>query len=233
MFTGIVEELGWVHAVGPDDCGARMTIDCHDVVVDARVGDSIAVNGCCVTITALPPEGGFTADLMGESLARTTLGALRPRAPVNLERPLRADGRLGGHLVQGHVDGVAEVLAVEPQGVGGSPHRQGVGGSPHRQGVGGSPHRQGGWTVMRFLLPYALQRYVVEKGSVTLDGVSLTVMSVEPDLQKFSIGLIPHTLAVTTFGVRAVGDLVNVEVDVVAKYVERLLSAGQQTPYKG
>lgn len=205
MFTGIVEELGRVRAVEHGDRGARMSIDCATVVADARIGDSIAVNGCCVTVTALPPEGGFTADLMGETMARTALGALAPRAPVNLERSLRADGRLGGHLVQGHVDGVAEVLAVEPQGA--------------------------GWTVMRFSLPSVLQRYVVEKGSITVDGVSLTVMGVEARPPGFSLGLIPHTLAVTAFGLRVVGDLVNLEVDVIAKYVERLLTAGLETPY--
>ncbi len=202
MFTGIVEEMGTIRAVEHHGSSALLAVDCADVVEDASLGDSISVSGCCVTVTALPPSGGFTADLMGETLARTALGALRPGDRVNLERALRADGRLGGHLVQGHVDGVAEVLAVQPSQ---------------------------DWTVMTFSLPTSLARYVVEKGSITVDGASLTVMSV--DATSFTVGLIPHTLAVTTFGTRAVGDPVNLEVDIVAKYVERLLAAGMPSPY--
>lgn len=205
MFTGIVEEIGTIRAVEHHGSSALLAVDCASVVEDASLGDSISVNGCCVTVTALPPSGGFTADLMGETLERTALGALRPGDRVNLERALRADGRLGGHLVQGHVDGVAEVLAVQPSQ---------------------------DWTVMTFSLPDDLARYVVEKGSITADGASLTVMSVDGSEQpSFTVGLIPHTLAVTVFGTRAVGDRVNLEVDVVAKYVERLLAAGTPTPY--
>lgn len=204
MFSGIVEEIGTVRSLDHHLGSAVLSVDCTVVVQDARLGDSVSVNGCCVTMTTLPPEGGFTADLMGETLARTALGSLAPGAPVNLERALRADGRLGGHLVQGHVDGVAEVLHVEP-------------------------HAE--WTTMRFSLPPGLARYVVEKGSITVDGTSLTVVDVEADPLSFRVGLIPHTLAVTILGSRAVGDRVNLEVDVVAKYVERLLAAGLRTPY--
>jgi riboflavin synthase len=206
MFTGIVEELGRVRAVERRMAGARLSIACTRVVEDAAVGGSISVNGCCLTITTLPVEGGFTADLMGETLDRTALGGLAPGAPVNLERPLRVDGRLGGHLVQGHVDGVAEVLVVEPLQ---------------------------DWTVMRFSLPAGLERYVVEKGSVTVDGTSLTIMRCDLDERAFDVGLIPYTLAVTVLSHRSVGDRVNLEVDLIAKYVERLLAAGLTNPDQG
>jgi riboflavin synthase len=207
MFTGIVEEIGTIRAIEGSSSTARLVIDCARVVEDASQGDSISVNGCCVTVTALPPAGGFAADLMGETLDRTALGTLQPGDRVNLERALRAGGRLGGHLVQGHIDGVAEVLAVEPQQA---------------------------WTVMTFSLPGDLGRYVVEKGSITVDGTSLTVMGVHhrSERPRFTIGLIPHTLAVTIFRTRAVGDRVNLEVDIVAKYVERLLAAGVRSPYQ-
>jgi riboflavin synthase len=199
MFTGIVEEVGTVRAVEHHGNHVRLAVGCATVTQDTSLGDSISVNGCCVTVTALPAEGGFTADLMGETLDRTAIGALQPGDRVNLERALRAGDRLGGHLVQGHVDGVAEVLAVEP--------------------------RQD-WTVMTCSLPSNLARYVVEKGSITVDGTSLTVMNVNTGSGRssFAVGLIPHTLAVTILGTRTVGDRVNLEVDVVAKYVERLLT---------
>ncbi|CAN5594116.1 MAG: riboflavin synthase [Actinomycetota bacterium] len=203
MFTGIVEELGTVTAVERSATGAMLVVACSTVVADARVGDSINVNGCCVTITRLGSPSGFACDLMGETLARTALGALTPGAPVNLERALRADSRLGGHLVQGHVDGVGHIVAVQP-------------------------HEQ--WTVMAVSLPAALAPYVVEKGSVTVDGTSLTVTAV--DEGAFSVGLIPHTLAVTALGQRRVGDAVNLEVDIIAKYVERLLRGGGATVYR-
>lgn len=194
MFTGIVEEVGRVRELARRGGGAVLAVDCATVVADARPGDSVSVNGCCVTVTPLPTGGGFTADLMGETLRRTGLGALAPGARVNLERALRVDGRLGGHLVQGHVDGAARVLAVEPQGE---------------------------WTVLRVALPSALAPYVAEKGSVAVDGTSLTVMGLTDD--AFEVGLIPHTLAVTALGDRRQGDLVNLEVDVLAKYVQRIL----------
>ena len=191
MFTGIVEELGSVASRE----GQRLRIAADVVTSDAGIGDSISVNGVCLTVTELDGQG-FTADLMGETVQRTALGGLEPGAPVNLERALRADARLGGHLVQGHVDGVAEVLAV-------------------------TPHEE--WTTVRFGLPKDLLPYVAEKGSIAVDGVSLTVTAVD-DGGWFEVGLIPHTLAVTVLGRRAAGERVNLEVDVLARYVERMLS---------
>lgn len=197
MFTGIVEEMGTVRTI---DAG-RLVIGCRGILDDVATGDSVSVNGACLTATEVTADG-FAAALMGETLARTALGDLEAGAPVNLERALRADTRLGGHLVQGHVDAVAPVLAVEPRSR---------------------------WTVMTVGLPDALSPYVVEKGSITVEGASLTVMSVAAD--AFTIGLIPHTLAVTVLGRRGVGDRVNLEVDVIAKYVERLLRGGVGSPY--
>jgi riboflavin synthase len=194
MFTGIVEEVGTVRAIAQDGGTALLDIDCSTVVSDARLGDSISVNGCCLTVTTLPDAGGFTADLMGETLKRTSLGALDKGSAVNLERALRADGRLGGHIVQGHVDGVGTIIAVEPLEQ---------------------------WTTMRIQVPEPLRRYVVEKGSITVDGTSLTVM--ETTDEAFAVGLIPHTLANTSLRDRVAGDPVNLEVDVLAKYVEKML----------
>ena len=202
MFTGIVEEMGRVADLQRDGGTAVLRVACERVLDGTQLGDSISVNGVCLTVTTLPGDG-FTADLMGETLDRTALAALGPGAPVNLERALRADSRLGGHMVQGHVDGVAQVLAVEPDN---------------------------GWTVLRFSLPPALAPYLVAKGSITVNGTSLTVMQVDHD--GFAVGLIPHTLAVTTLGTLAPGDPVNLEVDVIAKYVERMLEAGVGTPYR-
>jgi riboflavin synthase len=205
VFTGIIEELGSVRGLQRRGELALLDVACADVLSGTGVGDSIAVNGCCLTVTALT-GAGFRSDLMGETLDRTALGDLRVGAPLNLERALPAHGRLGGHLVQGHVDGVSEVLAVEARDQ---------------------------WTVMAFTLPGDLDRYVVEKGSITVDGTSLTVMGVgERDGRPaFWVGLIPHTLEVTTLGTRAVGERVNLEVDLVAKYVERMLAGGMPTPY--
>jgi riboflavin synthase len=208
VFTGIVEELGSVERILEGNAGiTALDIACTGVVADARVGDSISVNGCCLTVTSFLHDGdgarrGFRTELMGETLDRTALGALLPGSQVNLEPALRADGRLGGHLVQGHVDAIAEVRAVEPQGA---------------------------WTVMTFALPAAIAPYVVEKGSITVQGTSLTVMDVAAD--TFSVGLIPHTLEVTVLGALRPGDPVNLEADVVAKYVERMLRGGVATPY--
>jgi riboflavin synthase len=203
VFTGIVEELGTVTAVERTAGGGALTVACSIVVADARVGDSINVNGCCLTITRLESPPGFRCDLMGETVSRTALGALTPGEPVNLERALRADSRLGGHLVQGHVDEVGEVVALEAQEQ---------------------------WTTMTVSLPAALAPYVVEKGSITIDGTSLTVTAVGQG--AFSVGLIPHTLAVTVLGRRRVGEAVNLEVDVIAKYVERLLRGGGASVYR-
>ncbi|MET7752053.1 riboflavin synthase [Micromonospora sp. NPDC005367] len=194
MFTGIVEELGEVVAVtATAGDSALVAIRGPLVTADARHGDSISVNGVCLTVVDVD-AGVFTADVMGETLRRSALGTLRPGAPLNLERAATLGSRLGGHLVQGHVDGVGEVLSREPAEQ---------------------------WETVRFRLPAHLSQYVVEKGSITVDGVSLTVAAVGPDW--FSVGLIPTTLKLTTLGAREVGDPVNLEVDVVAKYVERLL----------
>ncbi|MGS2617057.1 riboflavin synthase [Micromonospora sp. LZ34] len=194
MFTGIVEELGEVVRV-TETAGDSALVAVRGPLVtsDARHGDSIAVNGVCLTVVDVA-DGIFTADVMGETLRRSALGALRPGDPVNLERAAALGSRLGGHLVQGHVDGVGEVLSREPAEQ---------------------------WETVRFRLPAALARYVVEKGSITIDGVSLTVADVGSDW--FAVGLIPTTLKLTTLGARGVGDPVNLEVDVLAKYVERLL----------
>jgi riboflavin synthase len=193
MFTGIVEELGEVVRLTGAGESAVVAVRGPVVTSDARPGDSIAVNGVCLTVVE-HADGVFTADVMAETLRRTALGALRPGSPVNLERAAALGARLGGHLVQGHVDGVARVLGREPAAE---------------------------WEVLRFSLPPELARYVVEKGSITVDGVSLTVMAVTGD--SFSVGLIPSTLKLTVLGSKAVGDPVNLEVDVVAKYVEKLL----------
>ncbi len=194
MFTGIIEELGSVTRVSSGPGSSRLTVRGPLVTSDARAGASIAVNGVCLTVTGLD-GADFSVDVMPETLHRSTLGRLHPGDPVNLERAMRADGRFGGHVVQGHVDGTATLVERTPADR---------------------------WEVLRLSLPGALAAYVVEKGSVTLDGVSLTVVSV--DGSSMTVSLIPETLARTTLGTRAVGDEVNVEVDVLAKYVERLLA---------
>lgn len=192
MFTGIVEERGEVVAVQDLPDAARLTIAGPLVTSDAKIGDSISVNGVCLTVVEV--EGGaFTADVMRETLRRSSLDKIASGDGVNLERAAMVGQRLGGHIVQGHVDGTGVVLAREP-----------------------SAH----WDLIRIGLPTHLARYLVEKGSVTVDGVSLTVVDVSAD--EFSVSLIPETLRATTLGVRTPGDLVNLEVDVVAKYVERL-----------
>lgn len=194
MFTGIVEELGRVRRVTPNADGARVEIEARTVVTDATIGSSIAVNGVCLTVVELGDDW-WAADAVVETLARTNLGALAAGDPVNLERPVRLQDRLHGHLVQGHVDGTGTVVEREPQ--------------------------TDGSTFITFAAPPEVLRYVVQKGSIAVDGISLTVAGVEED--AFRIAVIPHTLAVTTLGTRAVGDTVNLETDVVAKYVERLL----------
>ncbi len=196
MFTGIVEELGVVTNVEQLTDAARVTVRGPLVTSDARHGESIAVNGVCLTV-ADTGDGVFSADVMAETLRRSSLAGVAPGTPVNLERAVRVSDRLGGHLVQGHVDGTAEVLHISPD-----------------------TH----WTVVRLSLPDGLARYVVEKGSITVDGVSLTVSAVAEGW--FEVSLIPTTLSATTLGARAVGDAVNLEVDVMAKYVEKLLLAG-------
>lgn len=196
MFTGLVEECGTVVGVEPLGDSIRLTLQGPVVAADASHGDSIAVNGCCLTVTELV-DGAFTADVMTESLHRTALSDLAVGSTVNLERAAAVGDRLGGHIVQGHVDGVGSLLSRTP-----------------------SDH----WEVLRFALPADLARYVVEKGSITVSGVSLTVVDVTD--HEFSVSLIPTTLSDTTLGTLAPGDRVNLEVDIVAKYVERLLKAG-------
>jgi riboflavin synthase len=209
MFTGIVEGTGTVAAlaVAADAGGARLEVEAPWLAGQLALGESVAVNGCCVTV-AEPTAAGFAADLVAETLRRTALGGLRAGARVNLERPLALGGRLGGHLVQGHVDGVAKVLDRTPIGPEGS-------GEPQ----GGAPVNRG--EEVRIELPPDLERYVVEKGSIAVDGVSLTVAAIGPGW--FAVALVPHTLEVTTLGERRPGDPVQLEVDVVAKYVERLV----------
>ena len=200
MFTGIVEELGSVRSSTRNEGGARLELACSAVLADAELGSSIAVNGCCLTVVGMG-EGWWAADAQRETLDRTTLGQLAPGDPVNLERPIRLSDRLGGHLVQGHVDAVGTVSARDAQ--------------------------SDGSTLVTVRAPGALTRFMVEKGSVTVDGVSLTITRVDDgktDVAEFSVALIPHTLAVTTLGTRQPGDAVNLEVDVFAKYVERLLT---------
>lgn len=198
MFTGIVEELGEV--IAQEDLGdaTRMTISGPLVTSDAGHGDSIAVNGVCLTVVDVLPDGRFSADVMAETLHRSSLRALAPGSPVNLERAAAVNSRLGGHIVQGHVDGTGTVIARSP-----------------------SQH----WEIVRIGLPREIARYVVEKGSITVDGISLTVSALadEDDSEWFEVSLIPTTLALTTLGRAAVGTPVNLEVDVIAKYVERLL----------
>ena len=195
MFTGIVEELGTVSAIQHGADSAVLRIRGPLVVSDAVHGASIAVNGVCLTVTQHDDEE-FAVDVMAETLSRSALGALQPGDRVNLERAMRADGRFGGHVVQGHVDGTATIVQRTPG------------------------ER---WETVDLTLPPDLAAYVVEKGSITVDGVSLTVASVGDD--RFSVSLIPTTMDLTTLGHKGVGEVVNLEVDVIAKYVERLLGA--------
>ncbi len=193
MFTGIVEELGAVEAIQDQGDAVRLTVRGPLVVSDVHEGDSIAVNGCCLTVVS-HSEQAFTADVMRETLDKTSLGGFTPGTQVNLERAVTADKRLGGHIVQGHVDGTGSILARTP-----------------------SEH----WELVEVSLPDGLGRYLVDKGSITVDGVSLTVVTVTD--QSFTVSLIPETLARTTLGLKLPGDPVNLEVDVIAKYVERMV----------
>ncbi len=200
MFTGIVTEVARVsHVERSDHDGiTTITVATRGTVRDLDVGDSVAVNGVCLT-TIDVTESGFSVQAVPETLGRSNLGTLQPGAAVNLERPVSAAGRFDGHIVQGHVDGVGTIISMT---------------------------EDGGSTIVRCTLPTALTRYVVEKGSVTIDGTSLTVTEVTPPGIAdawFGVAIIPHTLSVTTFGSRSVGDVVNIEVDVIAKYVERMM----------
>jgi riboflavin synthase len=193
VFTGIVEELGTVRRVTPHATGAQLEIAATTVLTDVRIGDSISLNGCCLTVVEVTPNT-YTVDVVEESLRVTSLGAVAVGDRVNLERSVRLADRLGGHLVQGHVDGVATLVARDTLADGSA--------------------------LLRFEAPTEVLRYVVYKGAVAVDGVSLTVAGV--DETTFSIALIPHTQAVTTLGFRHPGDRVNVETDVIARYVEKL-----------
>ncbi|REF38300.1 riboflavin synthase alpha chain [Thermasporomyces composti] len=202
VFTGIIEELGEVVDLDRLADSARLTVRGRRVVADTRPGDSIAVDGCCLTVVDLEPDDGrCTVDVMAETLERTTLGTLRLGQRVNLERAVRADGRLGGHLVQGHIDGTGQIRRREH-----------------------TPR----WDLLEVAIPARLCRYVAEKGSIAVDGVSLTVVEVRDHPEPaFTVSLIPTTLALTTLGHKQPGDAVNLEVDVLAKYVERLLTTSR------
>ncbi|GAB7189748.1 riboflavin synthase [Kineococcus sp. NUM-3379] len=201
MFTGIVEEVGEVLAVERGADSARLTVRGPVVTADAVHGASIAVDGVCLTVVEQPDATSFTVDVMAETLHRSALRDAAAGRAVNLERPVPVGGRFGGHVVQGHVDGTGSVLERVPG------------------------ER---WELVRVALPAELARYVVEKGSITVDGVSLTVVEVDDAVPSFTVSLIPATLEGTTLGRRRVGDLVNLEVDVLAKYVERLVGARTQ-----
>lgn len=197
MFTGLVEELGTVVTLEERGPGVRLTVDGPLVATDARLGDSIAINGCCLTVVDLAGSRlGFDAG--SETLSRTNLGRLKPGSRVNLERALRAGDRLGGHYVTGHIDAVGRL---------------------------DERRDEADWSFFWFRVAPQLTRQMASKGSVAVDGVSLTLVDVEDE--RFSVALIPHTLAVTTLGSRAVGDEVNIETDLLAKYVERQLQTGR------
>lgn len=193
MFTGIVEERGRIRSAGPGPSGVRLAVECRTVASDATPGASVAVNGVCLTVVGRD-ESGLSFDVVSETRDRSALGDLRPGDPVNLERPITLVTRLGGHLVQGHVDGVGTVESLV---------------------------HDGGSATITVRMPGGLDRYVVEKGSIAVDGVSLTVATLEDG--TFTVALVPHTLTLTTLGQRRPGDRVNLEVDVVSKYVEKLI----------
>ena len=193
MFTGIIEELGTIRSIRRGAASAVLSIGAEAVLSDLRIGDSVAVNGVCLTATGVDGSG-FTADVMHETLQRSSLGALGPGSRVNLERAIAADGRFGGHIVSGHIDGTGTIA---------------------------ERRRDDNAVWYTVSAPPALLRYIVEKGSVAIDGISLTVASVEAD--RFSVSVIPHTAAVTLLGAKGPGDVVNLETDIIGKYVERLL----------
>jgi len=195
MFTGIVEIRGRIAHLEARPEAIRVRIEAPGVMEGVRPGDSIAVNGVCLTVVD-PTAEGFDADVMQETMRRSSLGDLQPGGTVNLERAVRASDRLGGHIVQGHVDCTGTIASIDPRE---------------------------DWTMMRIDVPEAMARYMVEKGSICVDGVSLTIVSI--DDSGFTVSLIPTGLAETTLGTRNVGDRVNIEVDVLAKYVERLLES--------
>lgn len=203
MFTGIVEELGTIRAVRRGAASAVLSIGAAEVLSDLKIGDSVAVNGVCLTVTSLD-DGGFTADVMHETLGRSSLGALAPGGRVNLERAMPANGRFGGHIVSGHIDGTGKIASVRPDD-------------------------NALWYTI-YAAPELL-RCIVEKGSITIDGISLTVAAV--DETSFSVSLIPHTAAVTTLGKKRAGDTVNLETDIIGKYVEKLLRPAPEPERQG
>ena len=203
MFTGIVEERGVLRSVRRGAHSAVLSIGAETVLSDLKIGDSVAVNGVCLTATTVD-AGGFTADVMHETLNRSSLGALVPGSPVNLERAMAANGRFGGHMVAGHIDGTGTITA----------RRQDDNAVWYT--VSAAP---------------SLLRYIVEKGSIAIDGISLTVAAVEAD--RFSVSVIPHTAAVTVLGRKRPGDIVNLETDLIGKYVEKLLRPAEDTAPKG
>ncbi len=196
MFTGIIEETGRIRSIRPGAQGAQLVVSAATVPPRLKSGDSVAVNGVCLTVTQAAPDS-FAADLSAETLRRTTFGTARSGAVVNLEQPLALGDRLGGHMVQGHVDGVGKVAVVAPAGDG---------------------------VVIGFDFPAELERYLVHKGSIAVDGISLTVASLEK--RRFTVAVIPHTLRATTLGRLAPGDAVNLETDMLGKYFERFLQLG-------
>jgi riboflavin synthase len=198
MFTGIIEELGRVVSLDSKQTGARLTVACSAILTDAAIGASIAVNGACLTAVELG-ENHFSADLAPETLKRTNLGDLKSGSPVNLERPLRANSRLDGHFVLGHVDGVASIVSLELLG------------------------EENWW--LRLEVPQDLSRYVVEKGSLAVDGISLTVAEIDQNLVSFTI--IPHTYENTTLHAYSAGSRVNIEVDILAKHLEKLVATAK------
>ena len=203
MFTGIVEEIGTVRTLRRGAHSAVLSIDARTVLERTRLGDSIAVNGVCLTVTSLGATQ-FSADVMHETLRRSNLGALHAGSPVNLERAMAADGRFGGHLVSGHIDAVGTIRRIQRDD-------------------------NAVWYTVE-AVP-GLLRYIVEKGSITIDGISLTVASVEAD--RFSVSLIPHTAACTVLGYKRPGDTVNLETDIIGKYVEKLLRPAPETVQRG
>ena len=204
MFTGIVEEMGVIRSIRRGARSAVLSIEGRTVLSDLKIGDSVAVNGVCLTATSVD-NGGFTADVMHETLRRSSLGSLGPGSPVNLERAMAADGRFGGHIVSGHIDGTGAITDVRKDD------------NAVWYTVSAAP---------------ALLRYIVEKGSIAIDGISLTVASVAAD--RFSVSVIPHTAAVTALGRKRPGAIVNLETDIIGKYVEKLLCpAGDTTPKGG
>ncbi len=230
MFTGIIEELGVVAAVEPRPAAARLVISAARVLEDVSEGASIAVNGVCLTVTRWFSQGdgqAFAADVMQETLTRSALGGLSVGDAVNLERAVRLADRIGGHLVQGHVDGVGVVVDRQPSTA--VPAAGSATEDDRAAGGGAVPQ----WEIVRISLPPGLDRYLVEKGSITVDGVSLTVVDVTAATAStppsFTVSLIPTTLRTTTLGRRVVGEHVNLEVDVLAKYVEKLTAARDTT----